>query len=104
MTERMIGLSEKLVNLKGFRWKAGMADIAGWRLLRPSTQKDFWIAYSSIEGHLSSFCKPTSPDLADPATIGCLASLAREMAEDPFLIFPFSIQEIEAEAIMKWLE
>lgn len=70
----IIELSVDLVKCANFRWMGGMRTLCGVRL-KEGWQIDTWI---------QKFSKDESPvpDLSDPATLGCLLSMVRELARD----------------------
>lgn len=84
MNEEMIDLSHRVVACKSWRWLPGMRASwigmdTGWRILSHS---DSWYEAEGIRDSLPG--GPTNlPDLTDPATIGCLLVLVREVWEDP---------------------
>lgn len=67
MTEEQFTLARIAVACKGWRWMPGMADIWGERM-REGDGIDRMHAL---------------PDLADPATLGCLLALVREAWKSP---------------------
>jgi hypothetical protein len=88
----------------GFRWTPSMLDLDGWRLLRISRSDGSWMAYSFLEDRILEIYRPSVPDLSDPATIGCLISLARHRTRNPYLSFRNSIGRSEIEGILECLE
>ena len=66
MTEEQIALAHRAVACRGFRWMPGMADCYGRRL-----REGDWLDPAA-----------EFPDLRDPATLGCLLALVREVHED----------------------
>lgn len=76
----MIELSKRAVACKHWRWMSGMstdgmtvvdADETGICVVRKGTRQHYWAPDLAL------------PDLADPATLGCLLALAREAWDDP---------------------
>lgn len=63
MTEEQIALAKRAVACKGWKWLPGMADCYGRRL-----REGDWLDPAA-----------EFPDLTDPATLGCLLALVREV-------------------------
>jgi hypothetical protein len=71
-------MSDDVTNAKGWRWMAGMRDTTGRMVVADADCGEIaWIwsandgcEWLPVEGHV--------PDLADPATLGCLLALVRE--------------------------
>ena len=67
MTEEMQNLGRRAVACKGWKWMPGMLACSGKARLRISSMA----AANLLSGDL--------PDLSDPATVGCLLALVREV-------------------------
>ena len=87
MTEEQIKLCRRAVACKGWRWRCGMfAALDGIdgdyraRVCLVEGNK-FWSDATSLPYDSTSYV----PDLTDPATLGCLLALVREVWSDPYL-------------------
>ena len=72
MTEAQTALSRRAGACKGWRWMPG----ARWIVTRAAPLEDY--AGRIVEGGRRAPDGPGLPDLADPATLGCLLALVRE--------------------------
>ena len=71
MNEEMIALAQRLIDCSRFRWMPGMRSVAYRQApLEPVVNRIGDLKLRPYPGSL--------PDLSDPATLGCLASLVRE--------------------------
>ena len=83
----MVEISERLIACKGFRWMPGMRTLGEWRIINVDADGvevvtdlgEVVLFHSGDLPHIAS----SLPDLTDPATIGCLLVLVREVWEDP---------------------
>ena len=71
MTEEQIALGRRAVACKGFRWMGGMKVVDGFRVAESVVPMMFPV---------------DTPDLTDPATLGCLLALVREAWGDPTIV------------------
>lgn len=93
MNEEMIDLSRRVILCKNWRWMPGMKDMEGWRLYREvvgftAQDKDGktvtgWDAIGGEWEYHQVAHFPKLPDLSDPATLGCLLAIIREVYSDP---------------------
>ena len=74
MTEEQIDLSRRAVACKGWRWMPGALDLFGRRVRHPVRDSD------------------ALPDLTDPATLGCLVRLVRELYHAPWKLWDGHIE------------
>lgn len=73
MTDDMIELAKRAVACKGWGWRCGMLISDGAWFSRVGSGYN-WKSDAEL-----------LPDLADPATLGCLLALVREAWGDPYL-------------------
>ena len=82
MTPEMKALGRRAVACRGWRWMPGMLTLDGFRCVWADAEQ---IECAASRAH--NFRRPNSatdlPDLTDPATLGCLLALIRELLEDP---------------------
>ena len=70
MTDEQIALARRAVACKGFRWLPGMKVLDGFRV---------------VESVVPMMFPVDTPDLTDPATLGCLLALVREALDGQLL-------------------
>ena len=76
MNEEMIALAQRLIDCPRFRWMPGMSSVAYRQApLEPVVHRIGDLKLTPYPGSL--------PNLADPATLGCLLALVREAWGDP---------------------
>lgn len=92
MTPEQIELAQRLVKHRAFKWSAGMLTHEGYRLIRPGRSPDLWVcaahnkrALGRVLSVMTLRLTGSYPDLADPATRGCLLDLARTAWNRPAL-------------------
>jgi hypothetical protein len=75
-------LGHRAVACKHWRWMDGMAanELPGYRVVSNNCEGRAYLT----DGHDSQSVKDCSPDLSDPATIGCLLNLVREAYKSHF--------------------
>ena len=73
MTEEMLPLARRAVACRDWRWMLG----ARWIVTRAAPLEDY--AGRIVEGGRRAPDGPGLPDLSDPATMGCLLALVREV-------------------------
>lgn len=93
MDEQLIDLGRRLVALPGFRWMPGMLRDDGWRFFgldRSNGEEHGFVR--AADGGSVAYSWPLHlrevraiPDLSDPATLGCLLALVREVWKAPSL-------------------
>ena len=71
MTDEQIALARRAVACKGFRWLPGMKVLDGFRV---------------VESVVPMMFPVDTPDLTDPATLGCLLALVREVWGKPAVL------------------
>ena len=91
MTDEEIAVARELVKARGFRWVAGMLAVD----LQPQVWDSIRIGAARVDedgdrpgwsyGHAWYPLDTPVPDLADPATLGCLLALTREVWGQPDL-------------------
>jgi len=72
MTGAQVELAKRAVACRGWRWMRGMNTTTG----------DTFIAFSDCD---AAYWLALLPDLTDPATLGCLLALVRQVWSDPTL-------------------
>lgn len=77
MTEEQIALARRAVACKGWRWMAGMRALRDGRYWQGIT--DVRVSDPLHDGGYPGFF----PDLEDPATMGCLLAMVREVWGKP---------------------
>lgn len=84
MNPDLDALGLRAVACPRWRWLPGMKNQAGTRIVR--VEKDGYMV-GIPRGWKLTTCVDTGypPDLADPATLGCLLALVREAYEDDFI-------------------
>jgi hypothetical protein len=82
MTDDMIALSRRAVACPKWRWMPGMLDPSGRRAMWVYPE-DGIITWSHIPENCVVRDADALPDLADPATVGCLLALVREVRQEP---------------------
>ena len=96
MTDEQIALARRAVACKGFRWMPGMRTDSGLRLVV------VWGTYNTAsvlsDGIDDAHSETVSlvdelPDLTDPATVGCLLALVREVWGDHATSFANGYEE-----------
>ena len=93
MTTELMTLSRRAIACTNWRWMPGMKDMEGWRLYREvvgftAQDKDGktvtgWDAIGGEWEYHQVAHFPKLPDLSDPATLGCLLAIIREVYSDP---------------------
>lgn len=78
MTPQEIEIARRAVARKGWRWMPGMLVNSGGTIYR-MTEETIALGCGSPE-YQREYMRP---DLADPATLGCLLALVREAWRDP---------------------
>ena len=87
MSDEMIALSRRAVACRGWRWMAGMKVDGGFRVVES----------------LVPFTFPVDlPDLADPATLGCLLALVREAWRCPTVYVRQSTTRRVSDGVVAW--
>ena len=81
--EQMIELANRAVACKGWRWMTGMRTINGGRVFAVDEDGSCRLDFGAEE--VPFWCTPQtmakmSPDLADPATLGCFLWLVRDLS------------------------
>ena len=89
MTDAQIALGRRAVACKGFRWMGGMKVVDGFRVAESVVPMMFPV---------------DTPDLTDPATLGCLLALVREAWNDQraYMRAGFGWEWITDYCVEKW--
>lgn len=77
----MSEVAQRAVSCKGWRWLPGMRTSTGVRVLRIE-EDGYTIGWQEKAGHIWTVGPEHVPDLADPATLGCMLALVRQAWED----------------------
>ena len=80
MTNELTNLARRAVACKGWRWMGGIQDVEGYRLIQVSLHDGAFFAVKDFKA--KQYHYPKLPDLTDPATVGCLLMLVREVWKD----------------------
>ena len=88
MTDDMIALARRAVACPRWRWMPGMRTY-GRFLLVAQHERDGWLGVlpNDTSGVLFRVAPDATPDLTDPATLGCLLALVREAHGAPSVTF-----------------
>ncbi len=81
MTPEMTELARRAVACNGWRWMPGMMINTGFRCVWVDDETFRSFDQNGNETYGSTDC--LSPDLTDPATLGCVLALVREKHNDP---------------------
>lgn len=91
MTPGQMDLAYRLNKHPALKWSAGMLTHEGYRLIRPGRSPDLWVcaahnkrALGRVLSVMTLRLTGSYPDLADPATVGCLLALVREVWRSPY--------------------
>ena len=82
MTDEQKVLSRRAVVCRGWTWGPGMLDLFGRRVMHVWPD-DLGIHWSHIPESCVVRDADALPDLSDPATLGCLLALVREVRQEP---------------------
>ena len=89
--EEKIALSRRAVACKGWRWMPGMLTDEGRRVMRVWPD-DLGIKWSHLLDNRVVRDADALPDLTDPATLGCLVTLVRELYRAPWKLWDGHIE------------
>ena len=95
MTNELTDLARRAVACKGWRWVPGMR----WAMLRDAPLESY---YGRICDRGLPPVSGAIPDLSDPATLGCMLALVRELYGDPGLYVRLSQTTREGDGIRAW--
>ena len=70
-------LARRAIACKRWRWMPGMRSDKGLRIVRRDYD-GYVIGYYDNQWYMSECVSGSTPDLTDPATLGCLLALVRE--------------------------
>jgi len=85
MSEEQLAEARAWVALDGWRWMPGMVDVDGVRVVDVDPGGWLWVVDDCGQVDTVWPGDLTEPDVTDPATIGCLWALAREITGKPHL-------------------
>jgi len=77
--KELIDLGIKAIKAKEWRWMSGMKTLTGSRVLDIEKDTGMILAYNDREPLSRLDIATTTPDLSDPATLGCLLALVRRI-------------------------
>jgi len=80
-TQEAAALARRAVACPRWRWMPGMSTHNGARVVR--VDADQYAVGWYPDGYLDVIAKVATPDLTDPATLGCLLALVREAWIEP---------------------
>lgn len=93
-------LARRAVACPRWRWMPGMLTHIGVRVAR--VDADQYAVGWYPDGYLSSIDQVAIPDLEDPATLGCLLALVREVYGSPSLYCRLSSTTRASDGIRAW--
>lgn len=94
-TPEQIAQARKVITYKRWRWMPGMR----WAMLRAAPLENY---YGRICDRGLPPASGAIPDLSDPATLGCMLALVRELYGDPGLYVRLSQTTRESDGIRAW--
>lgn len=100
----LIELGKRAAACKHWKWMPGMVDIYGSRFLNHDVGGGrWWIAWGEDGTCLDEARDDDTPDLSDPATLGCILHLVLALNEggSPFAMFG---DRQDAESLVRCLE